>query len=348
MAGREHAALLTLHHIAADAWSTRLLVGEIAALYAAFRAGRPSPLPELPVQYADFAVWQRGRLADGSLQGQLDWWREHLDGLRQLELPTDRPRPAVQSFRGAQQATSLPFLPALRVLARAEDATLFMVLLAAFAAVLGYRTGQDDVIVGTNVAGRTRAEVEGLIGLFLNMLVLRTDLSGDPDFRELLARVRKTTLGAYAHQDVPFDRLVEALHVRRDPGRHPLFQVKVDFQVLEEPHEELRGLCLRRVAPAEAAAHSDLTVYFRERTDGIGVVWERNTDLFDASTVLDLAADLERVLRRVVEAPDVRLSALRGLLAAEAERRRADGEREFQAARRGELRRFRRRAVAAL
>jgi amino acid adenylation domain-containing protein len=348
LGGREHIALLTLHHIAADAWSTHLLVGEIAVLYAAFHARRPSPLPGLPVQYADFAVWQRARLADGSLERQADYWRERLQGLPGLELPTDRPRPAVQSFRGAQRATSLPFLPEVRALARAEDATLFMVLLAAFDVVLAHHSGQDDVVVGTNVAGRTRAEAEGLIGFFLNMLVLRTDLSGDPTFRGLVARVRETALGAYAHQDLPFDRLVEALRVRRDPGRHPLFQIKVDFQAMEETQEPLPDLTLRPVPPAEAAAHSDLTVYFSESPDRISVVWEHNTDLFDTATILDLSADLELVLRRSVDAPDVQLSALRGLLAAEAERRRADREREFQAARRGEIRSFRRRAVAAL
>ena len=348
LSGEEHMALLTLHHIAADAWSTNLLVGEIATLYAALHAGRPSPLAELPVQYADFAVWQRGRLAAGALDHQLDYWRERLRGLPALALPTHRSRPAVQSFRGAQRTTSLALLPALRALARAEDGTLFMVLLAGFYAVLAHRSGQEDLAVGTNVAGRTQAETEALIGFFLNMLVLRTDLAGDPSFREILVRVRETALGAYAHQDLPFDRLVEALRIPRDPGRHPLFQVKVDFQSLQEPPGELPGLALQPVAPAEAAAHSDLTVYFTELRDGLSVIWEHNTDLFDAADVLDLAADLELVLRRAVERPEARLSDLHALLAAAGEGRRDERAREFQAARRHELRSFRRRATAAL
>ena len=342
--------MLTLHHIAADAWSTNLLVGEIATLYAALHAGRPSPLSgSRRCSTADFAVWRRGRLAAGALDHQLDYWRERLRGLPALA-PADPEEPAggAELPAARSRTTSMAFLPALRALARAEDATLFMVLLAGFYAVLAHRSGQEDLAVGTNVAGRTQAETEALIGFFLNMLVLRTDLAGDPSFREILVRVRETALGAYAHQDLPFDRLVEALRIPRDPGRHPLFQVKVDFQSLQEPPGELPGLALQPVAPAEAAAHSDLTVYFTELRDGLSVIWEHNTDLFDAAAVLDLAADLELVLRRAVERPEARLSALHALLAAAGEGRRDERAREFQAARRHELRSFRRRAAAAL
>jgi len=348
LAAGDHVALLTLHHIAADAWSTNLLVEEIATLYSAFLAARPSPLPELPVQYADFAVWQRGLLASGALEGQVAYWRERLRGLPALELPASRPRPAVQSFRGAQQVTFLRFLPALRALARGEEVTLFMLLLAAFSILLAHRSGQEDIAVGTNVAGRTLAETEGVIGFFLNMLVLRTDLAGDPSFRELLARVRETALGAYAHQDLPFDRLVEALRVPRDPGRHPLFQVKIDFQSETAAPRELPGLTLRPLIPVETAAHSDLTVYFTERPGEVGVLWEHNTDLFEAAAILDLAADLELALRCAVEEPEIRLGALHARLDESAARRRAEREQEFRTGRRQEIRSFRRRALAAV
>src|SRR5690606_3291385 len=232
LADDEHVLLLGMHHIVSDGWSFGVLTRELGTLYRAFASGEPSPLAELPIQYADFAVWQRswlqGRTLEGSvLQRQLDYWTRQLDGLATLQLPTDRPRPPVQTYNGDAVALSLPteLARALGRLARQESASLFMMLLAAFKVLLARYAAQDDIVVGSPIAGRNRAEIEHLIGFFLNSLVLRTDLSGEPSFRELLARVRNVTLDAYAHQDVPFEKLVEHIDPPRDPSRTPLFQV---------------------------------------------------------------------------------------------------------------------------
>ncbi|RMF36691.1 MAG: non-ribosomal peptide synthetase, partial [Chloroflexi bacterium] len=229
----EHVALLTMHHIISDGWSMRVLVQELAALYDAFSHGRPSPLPDLPIQYADFALWQREWLQGEVLEEQLAYWKQQLSGSPPvLELPTDRPRPPVQSFRGAHRPFMLPrpLSQAIKALCRREGVTPFMLLLAAFQTLLHRYTGQDDISVGTPIANRNRAEIEGLIGYFANTLVLRTDLSGDPPFRELLKRVREVALGAYAHQDLPFEMLVDALQPERDLSHTPLFQVMFVLQ----------------------------------------------------------------------------------------------------------------------
>ncbi|HYR09511.1 MAG TPA: condensation domain-containing protein, partial [Longimicrobium sp.] len=227
-AAEEHVLLVSMHHVVGDAWSRDVFFGELAALYAAFREGRPSPLAEPPVQYAEFAAWQRERLAGGALAPQLAWWTERLaDAPALLELPADHPRPAVRTHRGAKHGVRLP--PELRerlaALGRREGATLYMVLLAAFQVLLAKYAGTGDVVVGTPVAGRDHQEVEGLIGFFVNTLVLRTDLSGDPPFREVLRRTRATVLGAFQHQEVPFEKLVAQLPPERAPGHSPLFQV---------------------------------------------------------------------------------------------------------------------------
>ncbi|HEY2737158.1 MAG TPA: condensation domain-containing protein, partial [Thermoanaerobaculia bacterium] len=209
MAEGDHVAAFTMHHIASDGWSLGILVREVAALYPALAAGRPSPLPELPVQYADFSVWQRSWLSGEVLDGEIAWWRRQLAGLPPLlELPTDRPRPAVQSFRGATRPVRLPagLTRQLEALARREGATLFMVLLAGFQTLLARYSGQDDLAVGSPIAGRNRVEIEDLIGFFVNTLILRGDLSGEPSFCELLGRARETALSAYVHQDVPFEK----------------------------------------------------------------------------------------------------------------------------------------------
>jgi hypothetical protein len=209
---REHVLLLTLHHIISDGWSNGLFLREMAALYEAFAAGRPSPLPELPVQYADFAEWQLDQLQGERLEKELAWWRQALAGAPPaLELPADRPRPASQTYRGARLPVWVPpaVTEGLHRLARTEEATLYMVLLTAFDVVLRHWTGQDDLSVGSPVANRRRPEVEGLIGFFANTLVLRADLSGDPTFRALLARVREAAPGASAHPDLPFDMMVQ-------------------------------------------------------------------------------------------------------------------------------------------
>ncbi|MCP4661373.1 MAG: non-ribosomal peptide synthetase, partial [bacterium] len=219
-----HLLLLTVHHIAFDGWSIDVALRELAALYQAFANGDPSPLPELDVQYADFAVWQRRWLAGEALESQLAYWREQLAGLPVLELPCDRSRPAIQSFRGAVESFQLPAAlhQRLEKLSRECGATLFMTLLAAFHALLGRYTGQTDLAVGTPIANRNLAEIEPLLGFFVNTLVLRGDLSGDPTARRLLARVRDAALGAYARQDLPFEKLVEELDPERSLSQNPL------------------------------------------------------------------------------------------------------------------------------
>ncbi len=246
----EHIVLLTMHHIVSDAWSMGVLFRELGELYGAFSAERESPLAELPIQYADYAVWQRAWLQGERLEEQLSYWKEQLAGAPAvLELPTDKPRPAVQSFRGARQFSALSknLSQALNELSRRDGATLFMMLLAAFQALLMRYSGQEDISVGTDVANRNRAETEGLIGFFLNHLVLRTDLSGNPTFRELLGRVREVALEAYAHQDVSFHKLVEALKPERSQSHTPLFQILFVLQNAPTVPLRLTGLTLSQL-----------------------------------------------------------------------------------------------------
>ncbi len=230
---QEHIFWLTSITLRRDGWSVGILHRELSALYAAFARGQPSPLAELPIQYVDFAAWQREWLQGEVLAEQLSYWKRQLAGAPPvLELPTDRPRPATQTYRGAQQCWVFDpqLLPALEQLSRQEGVTLFMTLLAAFQTLLYRYSGQEDIVVGTPIAGRQRLETEELIGLFVNTLVLRTDLSGNPTFRELLGRVREVTLGAYAHQDLPFEKLVEELNPQRNLSYAPLFQVMLVLQ----------------------------------------------------------------------------------------------------------------------
>jgi hypothetical protein len=231
--GEEHILLLTMHHIVSDGWSGGVLRRELETLYAAFSAGRPSPLPELPIQYSDFALWQREWLRGETLETQLAYWKRQLGVIPPLlELPTDRPRPALQTYRGSkfQMAISAQLTEGLKTLGQRERATLFMTLLAAFQILLHRYTGQDDLLVGTPIANRTQVETEGLIGFFANTLVMRANLSGNPTFCEALGRVRVTAMNAYAHQDLPFERLIDELQLERDHRHNPLFQVMFVFQ----------------------------------------------------------------------------------------------------------------------
>ncbi|MFD0277727.1 amino acid adenylation domain-containing protein [Kitasatospora sp. NPDC127111] len=316
---QEHVLLLVLHHIAADGWSIAPLRRDLARAYAA-RAADSDPIwDELPVQYADFALWQRDALgseehADSPYARQLDYWRQTLDGLPdQLELPTDRPRPARASYRGE----SVPFeLDAelhrdLLALARSEQATLFMVLQAALATLLTRLGGGTDIPIGSPVAGRTDEALDDLVGLFINNLVLRTDTSGDPAFTELIRRVRDTDLAAYGNQDVPFERLVEALNPTRSLARHPLFQVFLALQNTPAADHELAGLTAEPVEVALDAAKFDLSLYCEERPGGgITGVAEYSLDLYDRSSVELLLTRLRRLLRAVVADPGRRLGAL--------------------------------------
>jgi amino acid adenylation domain-containing protein len=311
LAAEEHVLLLTLHHIIYDGWSMGVLVRETAALYEAYAAGRPSPLPELEIQYPDFAAWQREWLQGEALEAQLRYWKQKLDGAPPvLELPADRPRPAAQTFRGAALRFSVPrgVSERLKALAREEGATLYMTLLAAFQLLLARHTGQDDIVVGTPVANRNPAEVEPLIGFFVNTLVLRTDVSGRPTFRELLGRVRETTLGAYANQDLPFERLVEELQPERDLSRNPLFQVILALQNAPLQPLELPGLTLSPQEFDSGATRLDLEVHLWDSPADLGGVLAYSTDLFDESTARRLVRHYERLLAAVAENPNRRVN----------------------------------------
>ncbi|HEX6749442.1 MAG TPA: amino acid adenylation domain-containing protein [Longimicrobium sp.] len=310
-----HTLLTVFHHAASDAWSAGVFLRELSALYAAFRDGRESPLPEPPLQYADFSAWQRGWLVGDELERQLAFWRERLRGApATLDLPTDRPRPAVQDLAGAAYRFELSAEAgdAVRTLAAraGEGATPFMVLLAAFAAVLHRWSGQDDVVVGTPVASRGRAELEELIGFFGNTLPLRADLAGDPPFGELLARVRATTVDAFAHQDVPFEKLVDALGVERSLSHSPLFQVMLTLQNAAEGDVELAGAEVRLTAPDLATSRFDLTVGLWETEDGFGGWAEYATALWDEDTIARLAGHLDALLRAAATSPGAPVSAL--------------------------------------
>ena len=316
----EHVLLLTMHHIVSDGWSMGVFNRELAVLYEAFSVGKPSPLPELPIQYADFAVWQREWLQGEVLEEQLAYWREHLGGdLSVLELPTDRPRPAAQSFRGATQSFVLSgdLTESLKALSRREGVTLFMTLLAAFKTLLYRYTGQEDVVVGSPIAGRNRSEIEGLIGFFVNTLVLRTDLSGNPTFRELLERVREVALGAHARQDLPFEKLVEALQPERDLSRNPLFQVMFAFQNAPMEALMLPGLTVTPLEVESETAQFNLTLSMEETGQGLKGVVEYNTDLFDGVTIERMLGHFETLLEGVVVNPEQRLWELPLLTEAE-------------------------------
>ena len=323
LAADEHVAVIVMHHIISDGWSRNVVVQEVGALYQAYAEGRASPLPELPIQYADYALWQRGWLQGEALDRQVGYWNDRLAGAPAvLDLPTDRPRPAVQSFRGASVSIALSkaLRDGLEALARREDATLFMVLLAAFQVVLSRWSGQRDIVVGTPVAGRTDRRTEALIGFFVNMLALRTDLSGDPNFRELLRRARETALGAYAHQDLPFEKLVEELNPVRDLSRPPLFQVMINAFFADAPLAiELPEIKVTPLPDEDISARFELMLRLQEVDEGLNCRFDYATALFEPATIERLAGHFRTVLEGVVETSDARLSELP--LLSEAERR---------------------------
>ena len=317
----EHVLAATFHHIATDGWSMGVFSREMTALYEAFAAGRPSPLPELPLRYVDHALAER---RNGALERQLDYWRSQLAGIPVLELPSDRPRPARPSSRGASRQIELPPLDAL---GRAEGLTPFVVLLAGFAALLARLSGQDDFGIGVPSAGRSRAETEGMIGFFVNTLVLRPGLQSDPPFLDLARRVRDTAIAAQAHQDVPFERLVEDLQPERNPGVSPLFQVM--FAFLSDPEAGLRipGLSVSLEELTATLAKFDLGISIHEWEGRLRGWLQYRTDLFEAATIERMAGWLATLLTGAAVDPGLRLYDLPLLTAAEeAELRRGDGE----------------------
>ncbi|MBA2672060.1 non-ribosomal peptide synthetase [Ramlibacter sp.] len=313
LAAHTHMLLFTVHHIVSDGWSVGVLVREVAALYGAFVHGLPSPLPPLNIQYADFARWQRQWLSGEVLDRQLGYWREQLRGIPTLlALPTDRPRPAVQRYTGAKFAFTIDAEAAdgLRALARQKQATLFMALAAAFDILLLRYTGQDDLCVGTPIANRNRAETDGLIGFFVNTLVLRTRVDRRHGFLQLLGQVRECALAAYAHQDVPFEHLVEAFNPTRSTSHAPLFQVMLALQNMPLQALELPGMALQVVHADNATSKFDLTLNVIDGRGALAANFEYNTDLFDEATIARMAGHFTGLLRAIVAQPGLPLGEL--------------------------------------
>ncbi|MEP6703342.1 MAG: condensation domain-containing protein, partial [Acidobacteriota bacterium] len=316
----DHVLLLTMHHIVSDGWSLGILVKEMTAIYQAIIEHRPVDLPELPIQYADFARWQREWLEGEVLEEQLGYWQKHLAGAPGvLNLPIANPRRSIQTFNGGRcfKRLSPSQSAALVALSRREGATLFMTLLAAFQTLLFRYSGQEDLVVGTPIAGRNRAETEDLIGFFVNTLPLRTSVAGNPTFRELLGRVRATALGAYAHQDLPFERMVEEFHPERSLSHAPLFQVMFVLQNQPKATLDLPALKIASLEREMDSSKFDLTLYMSEDGDGLSCWLEYNSGLFAASTIERLLGHYEVLLDSAVANPDRRLSELPLLTASE-------------------------------
>jgi len=312
LADQEHVLLSVKHHVASDGWSSGIFWQELSAFYQSIISGRPCLLPELPVQYADYAIWQREYLQGEVLNRQLFYWKKQLDNTPILELPLDRPRPATQTYRGSRQSLTFSqnVSDGLKALSRDQGATLFMTLLAGFKVLLHRYTAQDDIVVGSPIAGRTRQELEGLIGFFVNSLVLRTDLSGDPTFKELLGRVRKVAVGAYAHQDLPFEKLVEELQPERSAALSPFFQVV--FAVRNDPRHtsKLTGLTMTPFEISGGTSKSDLYLSIMDDHDNLRARCEYKTDLFNAATIDRFLRHYQTLLEGVLANPDCRISDL--------------------------------------
>ncbi len=311
--GEEHNLLLTIHHIAYDGWSAGVLLKELMTLYEAFAEAKPSPLADLPIQYVDFATWQRQRIDKEKTERQLSYWERVLGGgLPVLDMPTDHRRPARQSGRGRRLNFSLPveLSRSVKELCRNEGSTLFMVLLAAYQCLLHRYSGQTDIIVGSPISGRTHVQTEAMIGMFINTLPLRTDLSGDPTFRELIRRVRKTALEAYENQDVPFQEIVALMKPERVLNHLPLFQVMFVLQNAPMPHLELPGLKLSLIDIDKHASIADLSLHLWDRPEGLGGFFEYDTELFDEGTIERMTWHFQVLLGSIVDGPERRVSEL--------------------------------------
>ncbi|EEF60006.1 non-ribosomal peptide synthetase [Pedosphaera parvula] len=309
----DHLLLLTLHHIAIDGWSRGVFLKELTALYEAFNASQPSPLAPLAIQYADFAAWQQQFVQEEALVRQLAYWKQQLTGAPALlEWPTTFPRPAIQSFRGARKPIRIPKATSqgLATLGKQEGCTLFMTLLAAFQVLAGRYTGQEDIVVGSPIANRNRVEIEGLIGYFLNTLVLRTKLSGNPTFREVMSQVREVSLAAYANQDVPYEKLVEELHPARDQSHNPVFQVMFIFQNAPAPALRTKELVISPFEIDAGISKFDLTFNLEESPEGIFGWIEYATDLFDHAAIDRLIGHYQTLLTTAVREPNLPIAQL--------------------------------------
>jgi amino acid adenylation domain-containing protein len=343
-----HYVLFTMHHIISDGWSMGVLVRELAVLYDAFSTGKPSPLPELPVQYADFAYWQRRWLQEGAEETQLAYWQQQLAGSQPvLRLRTDRPHPSIQTFQSATQSLSIARTLAdeVRQLSRREGVTQFMTLLAAFQILLRRYTLEDDMLIGTDVANRNCREIEGLIGFFVNQLVLRTDLSGDPSFRDLLGRVRATALGAYRHQDLPFEKLVEVLKPNRSSNYSPLFQVKFIYQTAHEEVLEIPGGVLTPLDLHQPTTNLNLLMSVEDNGREFDTSLQFATDLFDAATINRMLVEFEALLGLITTKPEVKLSSLDAALDELGKQQQAARETQYREARRSLFRNIKQKAA---
>ena len=347
----EHVVLFNMHHIVSDGWSEGVLADEVATLYEAFNNDEPSPLSELPIQYADYAYWQRKWLQGDVLEEQLGYWRQQLEGSPELlELPTDRPRPPVQTFRGANYHFDFPveLAQGVKDLSRREGVTLFMTLVAAYQTLLSHYSGQPDIVVGVPIANRNRGETEKLIGFFANTLALRSKIESTMSFRTLLQQVREVTLAAYAHQDVPFDRLVEELQPERNLAHTPLFQVTFSLNNAPARVFELPELSLSPVWNERGRAPFDLVMSMRDTEFGLLGTLGYSTDLFDASTVSHLVQLFRLLLERIVAAPEASLESLSAELVAAEKEERILREQKLAQASLSKLRKARRQLVREL
>lgn len=319
----EHVLLLTMHHIVSDGWSMDIFFKELGSLYEAYSNGRPSSLPELAIQYPDFSSWQRGWLQGEVLQSQLSYWKEALRGAPMvLQLPLDKPRPSVQTFHGKREAffLSREMERALKNLGQKEGATLFMTLLAAFNTLLFRYSGQDDILVGSPIANRNRSEIEGLIGFFVNTLVLRVQMAGEPSFRELLGRVREMALEAYAHQDLPFEKLVEELQPDRSPSYPPIFQVLFALQNATKEKVEIPSLKVSRIPLESGTVQFDLILTVMETSEGLKGSFEYNSDLFESETIHQMASSFQNLLKAIIANPDQSIAKMQILSESEEQR----------------------------
>lgn len=312
LATTEHVLLLAMHHIIADGWSIGVLARELNILYKSFCQNQPSPLPNLPIQYVDFAIWQRQWLQGEYLAAQIRYWQRQLANIPVLQLPTDYPRPTVQTFRGARQAFLLPkpTLEKLKAINPHKGITLFMILLAAFQTLLYWYTGQEDIAIGTDIANRNQPETKDLIGFFANQLVLRTNLSGNPTFEELLQRVREITVDAYANQDLSFDKLVDIINPERRLNCSPLFQVKIILENTQVTNLNLTGLTVSPAKFESPTTQLDLLLELTEKQEGLVGVLEYDTDLFSDVTARQILNNFEAILQHIIEKPNIYLQDL--------------------------------------
>ena len=321
LSAQEHVLMITIHHIVSDGWSMDVFRRELASLYTAFSQSQTSTLPELPIQYADYSVWQREWLQGEVLEKQISYWKTQLAELTTLELPTDKPRPKQPSYQGTRETfhLSAALTQGLKTLSQRQNVTLFMTLLAAFQLLLHRYSRQDDIVVGTAIAGRNQQEIENLIGFFINTLILRTDLSGSPSFNQLLSRVREVCLSAYAHQDMPFEKLVAELQIQRDMSRHPLFQVMFVLQQSTSVQHDMQlpNLTINKLKVTKETAKFDLVLSLVEHADGLTGTIQYSTDLFNAETITRLAGHFQILLAAIVAHPETSIAELPLLTAPE-------------------------------